>query len=129
MTNYLLGVAASLATLVFVIELLRRGILQERFAALWLIVSSTLLVLALFPRLVVSASHALGFALPSNLLFFVAIIFLLLVVVQLSFEVSKLEGRTRRLAEDLALLTWEVRAAREAGSADRPVSGSPDEPA
>ena len=95
----------------FVAELLRRGILRERFAVLWLIVSGLLVVVALFPQLLRSAADALGFALPSNLLFFASILFLLLVAVQLSFEVSRLEARTRRLAEDVALLASEVHAA------------------
>ena len=108
MTPNWLGLAAALLTLVFVAELLRRGILRERFAALWLVVGSILAFVALFPQIIRSTAVALGFQLPSNLLFFVSILFLLLVAVQLSFEVSRLEARTRRLAEDLALLRSEV---------------------
>ena len=106
-----LGLVAALVMLGFVVELLRRGILRERFAALWLVVSAILVLVALFPQLLRSAADALGFALPSNLLFFASILFLLLVAVQLSFEVSRLEARTRRLAEDVALLASEVHAA------------------
>lgn len=104
------ALAATVTLLVFVIELLRRGILRERFAALWLGVSTVLVLAALFPRLVTATAGALGFQIASNLLFFSAIVFLLLVAVQLSHEVSRLEARTRRLAEELALLNHEVRA-------------------
>ncbi len=107
-----LGLLAALLLAGFVAELLRRGILRERFAGLWLVVSALLIVVALFPSLLRSAADALGFALPSNLLFFASILFLLLVTVQLSYEVSRLEARSRRLAEDLALLTSEVRDLR-----------------
>ncbi len=102
------GLAASLGLVLFVAELLRRGILRERFAALWVLVSTLLVVVAAFPGLLRWAADALGFELPANLLFFASLLFLLLVAVQLSFEVSKLEMRTRRLAEDLALLRAEV---------------------
>jgi hypothetical protein len=102
------GLVASLLLAGFVAELLRRGILRERFAALWVVVSVLLVTVALAPGLLRWAADALGFELPANLLFFAAILFLLLVVVQLSYEVSKLEARTRRLAEDLALLRAEV---------------------
>ncbi len=107
-----LGLAAAVLLLVFVLELLRRGILRERFAALWLAVCAILGLVALFPSLLRGAADTLGFELPSNLLFFSAIVFLLLVCVQLSYEVSRLEARTRRLAEDLALLTVTVQDAR-----------------
>lgn len=107
-----LGLAAAGLLLAFVLELLRRGILRERFAALWLAVCAALFLVAVFPGILRRAADALGFELPSNLLFFGAIVFLVLVGVQLSYEVSRLEARTRRLAEDLALLTATVQDAR-----------------
>jgi hypothetical protein len=102
------GLAAAVLLLAFVIELLRRGILRERFAALWLLVSGFLVLAALFPGILTRAAGALGFQVLSNLLFFAAIVFLLLVAIQLSNEVSRLEARTRRLAEDLALLSAQI---------------------
>ena len=102
------GLAAAVLLLAFVIELLRRGILRERFAALWLFVSGLLTLGALFPSVLTRAAGALGFQVASNLLFFSAIVFLLLVAIQLSNEVSRLEARTRRLAEDLALLSAQI---------------------
>lgn len=113
-----LGLVAALVMVGFVVELLRRGILRERFAALWLVVSGLLVIVALFPQLLRSAADTLGFALPSNLLFFASILFLLLIAVQLSYEVSRLEARTRRLAEDLALLTTEVRSGPARGTGE-----------
>jgi hypothetical protein len=103
-----IGLAAALGLLVLVLELLRRGILRERFAILWLAVSAALVVGAAFPDILRALATSLGFEVPSNLLFFISIIFLLLVCVQLTYEVSRLEARTRRLVEDLALLTMHV---------------------
>lgn len=108
MDPYWLGILGAAATVLFVFEMLRRGILRERFAALWLIVSVVLLAVALFPRLLGMAADVFGVAVAANFLFFVSVIFLLLVAVQLSYEVSRLEGRSRRLAEDLALLRCEL---------------------
>lgn len=108
MNSNWIGLAAAVGLLVLVLELLRRGILRERFAILWLAVSAALVVGAAFPDIVRALATSLGFEVPSNLLFFIAIIFLLLVCVQLTYEVSRLEARTRRLVEDLALLTMHV---------------------
>jgi hypothetical protein len=102
--TYLVGLVAAVSTLAFVVEMLRRGILREKFAALWLLVAVALLVMALFPTLLSRLATAVGIAVPANLLFFVSGIVLLLVSVQLSYEVSRLEARTRRLAEEVALL-------------------------
>jgi hypothetical protein len=104
-----LGLGAAVITTLFVVELLRRGILREKFAALWLVVSCSVLVMAAFPRLVSWLANTLGVQVPANLLFFLTAVLLLLVSVQLSYEVSRLEVRTRRLAEEVALLREEVR--------------------
>lgn len=112
MTTYVLGVAAALATVIFIVELLRRGILRERFAALWLLVSAALLIVAIFPELLGWLARVLGFALPANLLFLIAAVLLLLVSVQLSYEISRVEGRTRRLAEEIALIRHELEVLR-----------------
>lgn len=105
----LLGLIAAIVTTLFVVELLRRGILREKFAVLWLVVSVAVLVMALFPRLLSWLAEALGVQVPANLLFFLTAVVLLLVSVQLSYEVSRLEARTRRLAEEVALVREEVR--------------------
>jgi hypothetical protein len=104
-----LGLGAAIVTTLFVVELLRRGILREKFAALWLVVSVAVLVMAAFPRIVQTMADAVGVQVPANLLFFLTAVLLLLVSVQLSYEVSRLEARTRRLAEEVALLREDVR--------------------
>jgi len=106
--TYLLGVATALLTLVFVVELLRRDILRERFAFLWLLVSAGLVILAVFPAVLEQAADLVGVAVPSNLLFVAGGFLLLIVSVQLSYEVSLLDARTRRLAEEVALLRFEM---------------------
>lgn len=108
MTATILAISASLLTFVFVFLLLRRGVLREKYAVLWLLVSGTALVLALIPGALRAVSEALGVQTPSNLLFFVTVVLLVLVSVQLSYELSRHEMRIRRLAEEIALLNREV---------------------
>ena len=108
-----LGLAAAVVTTVFVFELLRRGILRETFAVLWLAVSAAVLVMAAYPRVVAWLAEVVGVQVPANLLFFLTIVLLLLVSVQLSYEVSRLEARTRRLAEEIALLHEDVRRLKD----------------
>jgi hypothetical protein len=66
------------------------------------------LVLTIFPGLLTGLARALGVAVPANLLFFVAIVFLVCVALHLSWELSRVEDETRKLAEDLALLRLEL---------------------
>jgi len=100
----LVGVAGALLVLAVVIRLVLRGLLNVRYAALWLVVAFVVAILALFPSVLDRLAHTLGFAVPSNLLFFSAIVFLSLVAIQLSIAISALDARVQRLAEELALL-------------------------
>ena len=108
MNSYLVAVIGSVLVLGGIFELLRRRQLNEKYAVLWLVVGLLLLVLTIFPGLLSTISHALGVSLPSNLLFFVAIVFLVCIALHLSWELSRLENETRKLAEDLAILRLEV---------------------
>jgi hypothetical protein len=98
--------------LAFVLELLRRRQLQEKYAMLWLGVSLATLPLAFFPRILDTVATAIGIASGVSLVLFLGLIFLLLVCVHLTWEVSRLEEETRTLAEDLALLRTEMHAQR-----------------
>lgn len=109
MTPNILAAITSLATVIFIADLLRRGVLKEKYAVLWLLFAGAALFFAIFPKVLERLSSWLGVAQPVNLLFFVTIVLLVLVSVQLSYELSRHEARIRRLAEEVALLQAEVR--------------------
>lgn len=107
--NILAGITAVI-TFVFVGDLLRRGLLKEKYAVLWLFFAGASLFFAIFPGVLTQISALIGVAQPVNLLFFVTIVLLVLVAVQLSYELSRHEARIRRLAEEVALLEQRTRA-------------------
>ena len=99
-----------------IVELLRRRQLREKYGMLWLAVLVIVIPLSLFPRLLDNVAELLGVASGVSLVLFLGIVFLLLVCVHLSWEVSALEEETRTLAEDFALLR----------AADRRRTGQPE---
>ena len=115
MAPNILAAIAALITFIFVIDLLRRGVLREKYAVLWLFFSGAALLLAIFPAILVWLTGVLGVAEPVNLLFFVTIVVLVLVSVQLSYELSRHEARIRRLAEEVALIEEQLRDRRGQG--------------
>lgn len=112
MSASLLAVITSVITLIFIIDLLRRGVLKEKYAVLWLSVAGIALLLSVFPGLLGWITMTLGFEVPANLLFFGTIVVLVLVAVQLSYELSSHEAKIRRLAEELALQKEEIKRLR-----------------
>lgn len=113
MTANVLGAVASVITFVFVFWLMRRGVLREKYAVLWLLFSGAALLLSVVPGALRWVSDLVGVETPANLLFFATIVLLILVSIQMSYELSRHEARIRRLAEEIALLDRQVRDLKE----------------
>ena len=105
---HVIALVSAVATLVVIIELSRRRQLHPKYAVLWLSVGVVLAVFAVSPGLFNRMAHALGVISPPALLTVLAALFLLMVCVYLSWEVGRLEDKTRLLAEELALLRKDV---------------------
>lgn len=97
----------TLATLVFIVRLVRRHSLRSKYSLLWISVGVALAVVAAFPGLLDNASRAVGISYPPATFLLVAVGFLFLIVVHFSWELSRSEDRVRTLAEELALLRTE----------------------
>ncbi len=114
-----------------VLELVRRRRLVERYALLWMSVALVLLVLAIWNQLLEVASNAIGIAVPANLLFIAAFAVAFLMLLHFSVITSRLSEETKILAQEVARLDAEARAARAAGANGegpghaRPDAGAP----
>ncbi len=84
--------------------MLRRHRLREKYALVWFCVAVGLLVVTLVPSVLTWAADLLHVQVPANLLFFLGSLLLLAMSLQHSFELGRLEERTRTLAEEVALL-------------------------
>lgn len=113
-----LALVAGFGTFLFVLELVRRRQLREKYAVMWLMLAIGMGVMAFFPRMLDGLAGVLSITDPSNVLFVVAILLILGVVIHLSWELSRLEAETRTLSEDLALLRLEVDRNTRAGNPD-----------
>lgn len=97
------------AVVIFVIEMLRRQKIREKYAVLWIVIGIATLILAAFPDVLTWAARIVGVQIPSNLLFAIALILLLGVTLHLSREVSASEDEIRALAEEIAILRADLR--------------------
>jgi hypothetical protein len=107
-TAHVFLVLGTLAAVLFILFLLRRRQLRGKYAMLWTTLGLALMVLALFPGLLTKVSEWLGIAYPPVLFLVVAIGFLIVVVIHFSWEISRLEDRSRTLAEEVALLRGDL---------------------
>lgn len=109
---HLLVGLVTFGSLAFILRLLRRGQLRSKYAVLWTIAIMPLGLLAVAPGLLTWVSERAGVFYPPTLFLLAAVAFLFLVVVHFSWELSRLEERSRTLAEELALLRHELESRR-----------------
>jgi hypothetical protein len=114
---HVLVIVATVITALFIFRLVRARQLRSKYALLWLVIGLMLVFLAAVPGVLNTFSEWLGVLYSPTLFLLLAVGFLFLVVVHYSWELSRLENRTRTLAEELALLRTRLEDDAPAASA------------
>jgi hypothetical protein len=105
----LVSFVAAVVLLVVVLDLVRRRRLLERYALLWLGAAVVILALAAWSSALARLAHALGILSAPNALFFVALGFVVLLLLHFSAAVSRLNDQSKVLAQRLALMEQRMR--------------------
>ena len=110
----IVAVIVTAVLLGLVLELVRRRRLIERYALLWMVVALILLVLAIWNQLLAHVSNAVGIEVPANALFIAGLGLAFLLLLHFSVITTRLSEETKILAQEVARLDAEARAARAA---------------
>ncbi len=100
----IIAIIGSFALFIAIIDLVRRGLLKEKYSVLWLLSALALLLLSIKKQLLDMVAAYLGIAYPPSLLFLVAFLFIFLIVLHFSVVISVLHEKNKILAQELALL-------------------------
>ena len=104
---------AILFILAILINMIRRRSLELKYALAWFVVGSIVLIFDIFPQLLSWLADLMGVGIPVNMLFFMGFVFSLLIIFSLSFSVSRLSGKVKRMAQEIALLKEELDKKKE----------------
>ena len=105
-----IAVIATLAIFLFVLELVRRRRLVERYALLWMTAAFALLVLAIWTDGLDVIRDLIGVEEPANAIFILAFGVVFLLLLNFSVVSSRLSEETKILAQEVAQLETELRA-------------------
>ena len=106
----LIGVAVYLFVILW---LMKKQTLLVRYSIIWLFSAAVLALFAVFPYIVLVLRDLTKIVTPSNLIFMMAIAFLLLISLCLTSIVSGLSEKIKKLAQQNALLERRVRELEE----------------
>jgi hypothetical protein len=117
----IVAIVGAVGLLVLVLELVRRRSLMERYALLWLFSSLVILGLAVWQEALTVLARQLGIVSAPNALFFVALAFILFLLLHFSAAMSRLTDQSKVLAQRQAILEQrlsEVERARAHAAGD-----------
>jgi hypothetical protein len=103
------AITGAVALLLLVLELVRRRALLERYALLWLFCSVVILGLAIWQEALNVIARQIGIVSAPNALFFVAMAFILLLLLHFSAAMSRLNDQSKVLAQRQAILEQRLR--------------------
>jgi hypothetical protein len=106
-TQRIFAVVASVATLAFIVELVRRRKLKEEYSWLWITTGVGMVVLSTWYGLIERITRLIGAVTVTTTLFLFALLFLLVISVHFTTVISKLTQQVRRLTQEIAILSAE----------------------
>jgi hypothetical protein len=124
----IVAIALTGGLILFILELVRRKALMERYAILWLFSAFVLLLLAAWKGLLSTVAFKVGIHYPPSLLFAVAFGVELLLLLHFTLAISSLTDQNKILAQRVSILQHRLEQVEEhldaTGAADRTEPGS-----
>jgi hypothetical protein len=110
------GAAVLLIFIGWIVRLVRAERLSLRDSLVWLVSTLAAFFTVIFPAVLFATARALSIDVPSNALFVLTALYLLMNLFSVTVAVSFVSGRTRRLTQECAMLRAEIDLLREGRS-------------
>lgn len=95
--------------LLIIFSLLKKGTLKIKYSIMCIFMSLALVIVFIFNKSIEKISMFFGFENTSNFIFFIAILFILLIIVSLSSTISNQSEKIKTLSQKLGILEERVR--------------------
>ena len=105
---YTFAIIFSIIFIIFIVNLVRKKKLDEKFSILWLIASMIILIIAIFPSIIKLIAQKLNVAYPSILMLLFAIIVLGTYIVHITTVITKQNKMIVKLTQELGILKEEI---------------------
>jgi len=102
------AIIASILLMVLVVELVRRRKLREEYSWLWLLTGALIILLVLWYELLVFVTSFIGAIAPTTTLFIFGLLFMMLISLHYSIQISKLSREVKNMAQELSILREQV---------------------
>lgn len=105
---YTFATIFSIAFIIFIINLVRKNKLDEKYSILWLFASGVILIVALFPSIITIIAQKFNVFYPPTLMLLFAIIVLGAYIVHITVVITKQNKMIVKLTQELGILKEEI---------------------
>ena len=105
---YSLAIVFSIVFIIFIIALVRNNKLQENYSILWIIFSSGIVILSIFPNIINIVANALGVQYQPSILYLFTFFILAVYIIHLSIVLTKQNKMIVKLTQELGILKEKV---------------------
>ncbi len=95
----------SISFLLFILELVRRRKIKEEYSWLWLLVSAAIVLLVVWQNFLLFFTRLIGAGDPTTTIFLFGFIFLLLINIDYSIQISKHKEQIKKMAQKIGILS------------------------
>jgi hypothetical protein len=103
-------IVAGIVLALFILEMVRRRRLREEYSWIWLLAAIGYFAVALSPALGEWLARFIGSSSPVSTFTFIGLLFLFLICVQFSVQISRLTEQNKNLMQQIAILDSELKA-------------------
>jgi len=103
-----IAIAVSILLFSFILWLIRSKKIKEEYSLLWIFFSLVFVVFSLWRGALETFAFQLGIAYPPAALFLILLMAIFLILIQFSIIISKLADNNKTLAQEIALLKFEI---------------------
>lgn len=96
-------IVCAISLLFFVLNKIRQAKMKIEYTVFWILFSSILVVMGIFPRLFYKISDFIGFQSPISMVFLVIIFVLIIKSFFMTIQISQLENKIDNLVQQIAI--------------------------
>lgn len=96
----------------YIFFLVKKETLEIKYTLAWCFTGILLVLMALKPSLIYAITELLGIVLPVNAVFLLGILCILVILFTLTVAISRTSVRTKRLAQEIAIMNLELEKLR-----------------
>ncbi|GMB01248.1 DUF2304 domain-containing protein [Pelosinus sp. IPA-1] len=95
-------------SMLFSLKMIRKFQLDLKYALLWLVLNSAILVLAAYPPLLLNLAKEFAIEIPANALFLFGIVISMSIIFSLTVALSRTSYKIKMISQELGILKEEV---------------------